>query len=119
LALRPLTHNSANQNNKEEEKGDDDDKHEVGRERERSFFFVVYFISMLVSGICSIKLRELLVNNELERMWKEAVMALLKNYQGISLKGLRKTMKNLRTACVLAETGIEDPSEYKSRASPM
>jgi hypothetical protein len=33
----------------------------------------------------------MIVNNELEKMWKEAVMA----YSGIYLEGLRKTMKNL------------------------
>jgi hypothetical protein len=44
-------------------------------------------------------------------MWKEAFLALLWNYPGVSLKGLRKTVKNFRTADILVETGIEDPSE--------
>jgi hypothetical protein len=35
---------------------------------------------------------KILINNELERMWKEAVIALLRNYPDVSLKGLRKTM---------------------------
>jgi hypothetical protein len=50
-------------------------------------------------------------------MWKEAVMALLRNYPDVYLKGLRETVKNFRTADIPVETGIEDPSEYKSRAS--
>jgi hypothetical protein len=35
------------------------------------------------------------MNEELETMWKEAVVAYLKYYPGISLEGQRKTTKNL------------------------
>jgi hypothetical protein len=34
------------------------------------------------------------MNDELERMWKEAVVAYLKYYPGIRLEGPRKTTKN-------------------------
>jgi hypothetical protein len=39
------------------------------------------------------------MNGELQRIWKEMVVA----YPGICLDELRKTMKNLRIAGVLAE----------------
>jgi hypothetical protein len=35
------------------------------------------------------------MTDELERTWKEAVMAQLRYYYGICLDGLRETMKNL------------------------
>jgi hypothetical protein len=38
------------------------------------------------------------VNDELERMWKEAVGPNLRHYPGICLEGPRKTSKNLRIA---------------------
>jgi hypothetical protein len=34
------------------------------------------------------------MNNKLERIWKEAVMALMKHYPGIALETCRKTMKS-------------------------
>jgi hypothetical protein len=35
------------------------------------------------------------VNNELERLWKEAVWRNLKSYLGICLEEMKKTVKNL------------------------
>jgi hypothetical protein len=35
------------------------------------------------------------VNDELEKMWKEVVMAILRYYPGICLDGWQKTMKTL------------------------
>jgi hypothetical protein len=40
----------------------------------------------------------MIVNNELDMMWKEATVV----YAGICLEGLRKTMKHLRIVCVTA-----------------
>jgi hypothetical protein len=46
----------------------------------------------------------MIVNNELERMWKEAVVAQLRYYPGICLEGLRKTTKtSVRIAGLRAE----------------
>jgi hypothetical protein len=36
------------------------------------------------------------MTDELERIWKEAVVVSSRNYPGICLEGLKKTMKNLR-----------------------
>jgi hypothetical protein len=38
----------------------------------------------------------MIVNYELERIWKEAAMLNLKYYSGICLEGLKKTKKNVR-----------------------
>jgi hypothetical protein len=44
------------------------------------------------------------MNDELEKLWKEAVVALFKmTFLRICLEGLRKTTKNLRIACLRAE----------------
>lgn len=47
-------------------------------------------------------------NDELERIWKDAVVAQLRYNAGICLEGLRKSMKtSLRVADVLADTRAE------------
>jgi hypothetical protein len=54
------------------------------------------------------------VNNELEVMWKEAVIACLVFYVNIYLKGVEKTKKIL-TKCFERELSRE-PSEYEPEA---
>jgi hypothetical protein len=44
------------------------------------------------------------MNNELERINKEAVVAYLMYYTGLYLDGLRKATKNLRIAGLRVET---------------
>jgi hypothetical protein len=53
------------------------------------------------------------MNDKLERVWMESVMACYRRFSGICLAGLRKTMKNFRYVNVIwdnelkeAETGI-------------
>jgi hypothetical protein len=36
-----------------------------------------------------------MVDEELERIWKEVVMTILKNYPDICLEGLRRTIRSL------------------------
>jgi hypothetical protein len=53
------------------------------------------------------------MNNELERMWKEAVVA--QYYPGICLEGMRKTMKNLiEDSQSLGQDMKQRPSEYEA-----
>jgi hypothetical protein len=48
------------------------------------------------------------MNDEMERIWKEAIVAQSKYYPRIFLEGLKKTTKNtVRTAGVAAETRTE------------
>jgi hypothetical protein len=43
------------------------------------------------------------MNDEMEWIWKEAVMCYSRNYPGFCLEGLRETTDNLRIGGVLAE----------------
>jgi hypothetical protein len=47
------------------------------------------------------------MNDEIERIWKEAVLCYSRNYPGIFLEGLRETTDSLRIASVLDEIRIE------------
>jgi hypothetical protein len=50
-----------------------------------------------------------LVKNELERMWKEAVIAEFKSLSWFFLNGLRKTMKELKIASLCWDLGLGHP----------
>jgi hypothetical protein len=54
------------------------------------------------------------VNDELERIWKEVVVAKLSYYTGIFLEGRRKTPKTLQIAGVPDEIEM-NTFEYKFR----
>jgi hypothetical protein len=51
---------------------------------------------------------ECLVTDEMERMWKEAVVANLRHYPDLCLEGLRKTKKHL-------DQNIRSPSKNSNR----
>jgi hypothetical protein len=51
------------------------------------------------------------VNDELERMWKEAAVAQFKVLPGISLEGLRKTLEKLWIVGLRAEIFKAGPPE--------
>jgi hypothetical protein len=55
------------------------------------------------------------MNNDLEWMWKEAVIAELGHYPGIFLDRLRKTIDILSHS----QNSKCAPSEYKLEASPL
>jgi hypothetical protein len=58
----------------------------------------------LTTYLTTLKYEVELVNNELEAMWKEAIVACSRNSPGIRLAGLRQTTKALvRIAHVPAE----------------
>jgi hypothetical protein len=58
------------------------------------------------------------MDDDLGRIWKEAVMVYLKNYLGIYLEELRKTMKD-RLGLPLSRPRIESSSEYESGTLPL
>jgi hypothetical protein len=65
------------------------------------------------------------MNDELEKIWRETVVAWLRNYDKICLEGLRKTTETVRIAGVAAEFKTKQPptptitTKYKSRALPL
>jgi hypothetical protein len=55
------------------------------------------------------------MNDELERIWKEAVVAHLRYYPGICLMGLRKTMKTLSYDSLSSGRDLNPtPPEYEA-----
>jgi hypothetical protein len=59
------------------------------------------------------------MNDELKRIWKEAVVAYLRYYPGICPEGLKKTRKtSVKRAGVSADIRKE-PLTNKSRALPL
>jgi hypothetical protein len=53
------------------------------------------------------------MNDELERIWREVVVALLRYYPTVCLEGPRKMVKNLRIASAL----VVIQTEHKSRSA--
>jgi hypothetical protein len=53
------------------------------------------YFSGLFYDTSSIEITQHQMIDELERLWKEIVMAYLRHYPGICLEGLRKKTKNL------------------------
>jgi hypothetical protein len=62
----------------------------------------------------------MMVNNELERIWKEAAWVLSWYNPAICLLGLRKTTKiSVRVADIRTEYSNREHSKYKSISSPL
>jgi hypothetical protein len=58
--------------------------------------------------------------DELERIWKQAVMVLLRYYHGISLEGLRKTTKALSQDSWWPSSDVNQTfPRHKSRVLPL
>jgi hypothetical protein len=58
------------------------------------------------------------MNNELERIWKEAAVAQSRCYPGICLERRKRAKKKLESGYQVSQLRFEPstPSEYKSRA---
>jgi hypothetical protein len=59
------------------------------------------------------------MNNALEKIWKEAVVAFFRDYLGICLDGLRKTMKNLSQASRSPNLRTRDLWNSKKQCQPL